>query len=92
MIRGVWFSALARETVSAVGVALLKQIPRLMYLDWEARVIHILHEANCYVDGLTNLGSELNVLEVVFDSPPGRITEILCDDSRGLAFPRLVTV
>lgn len=60
--------------------------------DGEVSLHHIFREANKCADVLANLGFELYMAKVEFDSPPSIVQQVMFDDFRGISFPRLVTV
>ncbi|KAK9291995.1 hypothetical protein L1049_019947 [Liquidambar formosana] len=89
---------------SAVVVLLLKQnidscsphgpivaaCQKLLRLDWECSISHTYREGNHAADFLANLSHDLPPGVSTFSSPPPGILPILCNDHRGVSFPRFV--
>ncbi|GAU25543.1 hypothetical protein TSUD_259770 [Trifolium subterraneum] len=77
---------------SSMGVSLLKQIWRLLDLDWNVEVSHTYREANNCADALAMLGCSLGYEITTFEACPSHIRELYDADCMGITTPRLITV
>jgi hypothetical protein len=75
-----------------MGGTLMKRIRDLLKEPWEVKVTHVFREANRCADMLANKGSEGNFEIVFFDHPPLWVRQIVDDDFRGVAFPRIISM
>jgi ribonuclease HI len=80
----------ARRVCSSSSNALIKQIRRLLDMDWLVEIAHTYREANKCADALANIGCSLDYDIMFFDSCPSRISEICKKDRVGNTTPRLV--
>ncbi|CAJ2679356.1 unnamed protein product [Trifolium pratense] len=65
-----------RYMSSSLGVALVKQIWRLLDMNWEVEVSHTYREANKCADALANLGCSLANEIVFYDRCPSHISDL----------------
>jgi ribonuclease HI len=77
---------------SLVGGSLLKQIWRLLEMDWEVEVSHIYREANKCADALANIGCSLDYETLYYDVCPAQLSDLVAADSMGISTPRLIFV
>jgi ribonuclease HI len=77
---------------SIMGGTLMKRIRDLLKEPWEVKVTHVFREANRCADMLANKGSEGNFEIVFFYHPPLWVRQIVDDDFRGVAFPRIISM
>ncbi|MCI17930.1 putative non-LTR retroelement reverse transcriptase, partial [Trifolium medium] len=77
-------------TCSALGFSLVKQIQRLVNLDWEIKVSHLYREANQCADGLATMGCSLQGCTLYFEECPDQIKHLLEFDAMGYTTPRLI--
>jgi ribonuclease HI len=77
---------------SIMGCAIMKRIRDLLKGPWDVKIMHVFREANRCADMLANKGSEGTHEIVFFDHPPSWVRQIVDDDFRGVAFPRLISV
>jgi ribonuclease HI len=77
---------------SLVGGSLLKQIWRLLEMDWEVEVSHIYREANKCADALANIGCSLDYETLYYDVCPAQLSDLVATDSMGISTPRLIFV
>lgn len=61
-------------------------IRRILHEDWEVTFHHIFREANRCVDAFANLGCELHMARIEFDSPPSLVSQLMSGDCRGVSF------
>jgi ribonuclease HI len=79
-----------RRFNSSLGGALIKQIWKLLDMDWNIEIFHTYREANKCADDLANLGCSLGYDLVFFDACPLAIRETFANDSMGISTPRLI--
>jgi ribonuclease HI len=77
---------------SVMGSVLIRKIRDLLNGPWEVKIIHIYREANRCADMLANMGSEGTSGIEFFVNPPVRVRQIVRDDVRGVAVPRLISL
>jgi hypothetical protein len=82
----------ARQVCNLPDNAIVKQIWRLLDMDWLVEIAHIYREANKCVDALANIGCSLDYDIMYFDSCPSQISEIYEKDRVGNTTPRLILV
>ncbi|PNY12420.1 ribonuclease H [Trifolium pratense] len=82
----------ARQLGSSSGAALVKQIWRMLDMNWKVEISHTYREANKCADALANLGSTLDKELIFFDDCPSHIREICTADRLGITNPRLIPV
>jgi hypothetical protein len=81
-----------RRVNSSLGIALAKQILKLLDMDWTVEISHTYREANKCVDAFANLGCSLGYELVFLYNCPTTISEIFAIDSLGIFTPRLIIV
>ena len=69
--------------------SLLKDIFRLLDLDWEVKVCHTLREGNRGADALANIGINFPIGLHLFENAPPEVHEIILQDVAGVSFGRL---
>jgi ribonuclease HI len=79
-----------RRFNSSLGSALIKQIWKLLDMDWNIEIFHTYREANKCADALANLGCSLGYDLVFFDDCPLTIRETFAKDNMGISTPRLI--
>jgi ribonuclease HI len=77
-------------TSSAMGVALLEGIGRLLEFEWEVKVTHSYREANTCADALANIGCSLGTDTTFFEECPSQINHLLVANKMGLLASRLI--
>jgi hypothetical protein len=77
---------------SVTGWSLIKKIKALLNYSWNVRIIHVYREANRCADILANIGCVSATNTIVYDHPPQELIQVLADDCRGVAFPRLIAL
>ncbi|KAK2448079.1 TMV resistance protein N [Trifolium repens] len=82
----------ARRVRNSSGNTLVKQIRRLLDMNWLVEIAHTYREANKCADALANIGCSLDYDIMFFDSCPSQISEICEKDRVGNTTPRLVLV
>jgi ribonuclease HI len=80
------------STCSAMGLALVKKIQRLMQLEWDITISHSYREANYCADALANMGCFIDGNTVFFEECPDQIRHLLVSDAMGYTTPRLVSL
>jgi ribonuclease HI len=80
----------ARSLKSALGVALVKQIWKLLDLEWCVEIAHSYREANKCADAMASLGSTLKHELIVFDDCPSQLRDIYQADRMGVTTPRMI--
>jgi hypothetical protein len=79
-----------RRLNSSLGSALVKQIWKLLDMDWNIEIFHTYRETNKCADALANLGCSLGYDLVFFDDCPLTIRETFANDNMGISTPRLI--
>lgn len=70
---------------------LLKNVIKLIEdTTWTVHISHVYREGNRAADWLANQGVAQHIRIQIFSSPPIDLCRILLEDSRGVAFPRLI--
>jgi ribonuclease HI len=77
---------------SIIGWRLIKEIRRLLALDWEVKVCHSYREANVCADALANMGCEHGPGLRLYDHCPSRLRSLVLADAMGIATPRSIVV
>jgi ribonuclease HI len=77
---------------SPVGASLLRNIRRLLALDWEVKVVHAYRESNQCADALATIGCSLNKEIIFYNVCPIEIRNFLLADDLGITTPRLIPV
>jgi ribonuclease HI len=77
---------------SIIGWRLIKEIYRLLALDWEVKVCHSYREANACADALANMGCEHGPGLRLYDHCPSRLRSLVQADAMGIATPRSIVV
>jgi ribonuclease HI len=77
-------------TCSAMGLALVKKIKRLIQFEWEIVISHSYREANSCADALASMGCLLDGNTVYFEECPAQIRHLLVSDAMGFTTPRLI--
>ncbi|MCH79377.1 putative non-LTR retroelement reverse transcriptase [Trifolium medium] len=80
------------KTRSILGHNLVKNIMRLMRLDWDVTINHVYREANYCVDALANFGCSLDSSIMVFDVCPSQLRQLMLADVMGITTPRIISV
>jgi hypothetical protein len=75
-----------------LGNSLLKQIKKLLELDWIVEIYHSYREANKCADARATLGCSLSYDSVFYDSCPAIIRDLYLADIQGSTTPRLVAL
>ncbi|KAK2402247.1 hypothetical protein QL285_051784 [Trifolium repens] len=81
---------LKRRLNSSLGNVLVKQIWKLLDMDWTIEIYHTYWKANKCSDALANLGCLLDYELVFFDDYPLTIRETFTNDNMGISTPRLI--
>jgi ribonuclease HI len=81
-----------RRSASSLGSSVMKQIWRLMDVDWSVEVSHSHREANKCADVMANIGCSLNYDVVFYDNCPSQLAEIYAADLMGITTPRLISL
>ncbi|GAU48439.1 hypothetical protein TSUD_100590 [Trifolium subterraneum] len=74
------------------GMTLVRNIQRLVNLEWEVRIVHAYSESNQCADTLANTGCTLDRETIYYDDCPPRVRELLLSDVMGITTPRLIRV
>jgi ribonuclease HI len=75
---------------SVTDWSLIKKIKALLNYLWNVKIIHIYREANRCIDILANIDCLSATNTIVYDHFPQELIQVLADDCRGVAFPRLI--
>ncbi|GAU46467.1 hypothetical protein TSUD_402340 [Trifolium subterraneum] len=78
------------ETNSAMGIALIRSIRRIIALNWNVKVYHSYRESNLCADAFANLGCALDENIVFFDTCSSQIRNLLFADISGHTTLRLI--
>jgi hypothetical protein len=81
-----------RRPKSSLGVALAKQIWKLLDLEWCVEIIHSYTEANKCANALANLGSSLNHEILVFDDCASHLRDIYQADGMGRDYQKKMSL
>jgi hypothetical protein len=81
-----------RSTMSSAGISLLKQIWKLLEMDWVVETSHTYREANKCADALANYGCSLDYEVVFFDVCPPQVQDMYQYDLLRLSSPRLIAL
>jgi ribonuclease HI len=81
-----------RRSASSLGSSVMKQIWRLMDVDWSVEVSHSHREANKCADVMANIGCSLNYDVVFYDNCASQLAEIYAADLMGITTPRLISL
>jgi ribonuclease HI len=73
-----------------LGQNLVKNIRRLLELNWKVTVVHSYREANTLADALANIGCSLDYNIIFYDNPPTQLRHLLEADALGITTPRLI--
>jgi ribonuclease HI len=65
-------------TCSAMGLALVKKIKRLIQLEWEIVISHSYREANFCADALASMGCLLDGNTMYFEECPSQMNHLIC--------------
>jgi hypothetical protein len=71
---------------------LLRNIRRLVALDWEVKVVHAYRESNQCADVLATIGCSLNKEIIFYPVCPIEIRNFLLADDLEITTPRLIPV
>jgi ribonuclease HI len=77
---------------SSVGMTLVRNIQRLVNMEWEVRIVHAYRESNQCADALANVGCTLDREIIFYDDCPPHIRNLLRYDVMGITTPRLISV
>jgi ribonuclease HI len=77
---------------SSVGMTLVRNIQRLVNMEWEVRIVHAYRESNQCADALANVGCTLDREIIFYDDCPPHIKNLLLYDAMGITTPRLISV
>ncbi|KAK2394949.1 hypothetical protein QL285_056723 [Trifolium repens] len=75
-----------------LGLALVKNIRRLIDLEWEVHISHAYRESNKCADALANIGCTLENETTYYENCPSQIRELLLADVLGITTPRLISL
>jgi ribonuclease HI len=74
---------------SFVGWRLIKEIRRMLELDWEVKVCHSYREANACADALANLGCNHGPELRTYEQCPASLSNLFLADIMGISTPRV---
>jgi ribonuclease HI len=77
---------------SIMGNSLLKQIKKLLDLDWIVEISHMYREANKCADALANIGCSLNYDTTFYANCLKLISDVYSADIQGSSTPRLIAL
>ncbi|MCI02556.1 ribonuclease H protein, partial [Trifolium medium] len=77
---------------SPVGAMLVRNIRRLMDLDWEVNIVHAYRESNQCVDALATIGCSLDKEIVYYNDCPSEVKDLLLADVMGITTSILILV
>ncbi|GAU43826.1 hypothetical protein TSUD_399190 [Trifolium subterraneum] len=73
-----------------LGQNLVKNIRRLLELNWKVTVEHSYRKANTCADALANIGCSLDYNIIFYDNPPTQLRHLLEADALRITTPRLI--
>lgn len=82
---------LLRQTHCLWLCPLLHEVIRLVTAtDWSCRLRHVYRESNPVADALASMGHGSSFRMIVLEAAPANLQQLLGEDMRGVALPRLV--
>jgi ribonuclease HI len=81
-----------RQSHSLIGQIVLKQIWKLLDLDWEVDISHSFREANKCADALASVGCSVSNNSIFYDVCPHFISNFVLEDRLGVTSPRLISL
>ncbi|CAJ2675557.1 unnamed protein product [Trifolium pratense] len=77
---------------SPFGLTLVKNIRRLVDMEWEVHITHAYRESNQCADALANIGCSIDKETIYYETCPSQIRELFLADIMGIKTPRVIYV